>query len=542
MSISSFTSAPAAAYAERFRYPVTAPLVSVIVPVYDNWEATERCLASVLSCDAEIAIELIVVDDASTDETPEKLSRLPGVNVLRSPVNVGFVNGCNRGAAIARGRYLFFLNNDTHLYADSIAALVCRIEADDDIGIVGSKLVYPDGTLQEAGGIIWSDAFAWNYGNSDDVDRPEYNFARDVDYVSGAALLVRADLFRELGGFDERYAPAYYEDADLCFAARAHGMRVVYEPSSVVTHHEGLTAGRDVTAGMKRFYEINRPKFESKWYGVLQREHYAYSEANVRRAARRCGPAKPALLVVGRTISPDAGGSNRLRTLSSGFAAAGRRVVCLPHDLAGAEPWTSRLQNAGIEVLFRSGGDERSWHEHLAEALATVDVALIGGSELCRRYLPAIRAQRDIPVLYDASEAARSGWDAHDLHATCVARRRHDRRRAGPGRADSRGGVRPGRYRAAGERSRARHCAFLDRAARRRTGSRNRRRLDEQGEPGARTRARSAPQDASPGSAVAARAWERGRSGSAARGGVGAASPPAAPGRRSTKRRAAAPR
>ena len=130
MSISSFTSdcgaadlaaVLSAACAERLQDPVAAPLVSVIIPVYDNWEVTERCLASVLSCDAEIAIELIVVDDASTDETPEKLSRLLGVNVLRNPVNVGFVSGCNRGAAVARGRYLFFLNNDTHLYADSIA-------------------------------------------------------------------------------------------------------------------------------------------------------------------------------------------------------------------------------------------------------------------------------------------------------------------------------------------------------------------------------------------------------------------------------------
>jgi GT2 family glycosyltransferase len=429
MSISSFTSdcgaadlaaVLSAACAERLQDPVAAPLVSVIIPVYDNWEVTERCLASVLSCDAEIAIELIVVDDASTDETPEKLSRLLGVNVLRNPVNVGFVSGCNRGAAVARGRYLFFLNNDTHLYADSIAALVRRIERDGDIGIVGSKLVYPDGKLQEAGGIIWSDAFAWNYGHSDDVDRPEYNFARDVDYVSGAALLVRADLFQELEGFDERYAPAYYEDADLCFAARAHGMRVVYEPSSVVTHHGGLTAGRDVTAGMKRFYEINRPKFESKWYDVLRQEHYAYSEANIRRAARRRAAAQPAVLLVGSTISPDARGSNRLRVLANAFVETGRRVACLPHDLAGVEPETRRLQNAGVEVLFSAGGDERSWEEHLTQVLPTVDAALIVGPELCRRYLPAILAQRDIPVLYDVAGTAPSRWDAEDLGATCI--------------------------------------------------------------------------------------------------------------------------
>jgi GT2 family glycosyltransferase/predicted regulator of Ras-like GTPase activity (Roadblock/LC7/MglB family) len=409
----------AAACAARLQVDRAAPVISVIVPVYDNWTVTQRCLASVLWCDPEISIELIVVDDASTDETPESLARLPGLTVIRNTVNVGFVHGCNSGAAVARGKYLFFLNNDTQLHADSIAALVRRIEPGGDIGIVGSKLVYPDGTLQEAGGIIWADGFAWNFGKSDDVDRPEYNFTRDVDYVSGAALLVRADLFRELGGFDERFAPAYYEDADLCFAARAHGMRVVYEPSSVVTHYEGLTAGRDLTAGMKRFYEINRPKFASKWYSVLRREHYAYSEANVPRAARR-SRGKPAVFVAGSTLAPSGRGPSRLEAIANAFAAAGHRVACLPHDLAGSGPARSRLQGAGVEVILRSAEDQRDVSTFLAESLATVDAAVLVGAEAARRYLPVIRAARDIAVLYDAAESARARWDADELSATCV--------------------------------------------------------------------------------------------------------------------------
>jgi len=245
-------------------------VVSVIVPVFNQWDVTARCLASLFRCDPEISIQVVVVDDASNDETPNMLSGLPGVDILRNGSNRGFLRSCNRGSAIAGGRYIFFLNNDTELADGALRSLVDRIEGDDTIGIVGSKLIYPDGRLQEAGGVIWSDASGWNYGRLDSPQKPEYSFFRDVDYVSGAALLLPAELFRSVGGFDERYAPAYYEDADLCFAVRAAGKRVVYEPRSVVTHYEGVSSGTDLTTGIKRFQEINKPKFRSKWAGQLE--------------------------------------------------------------------------------------------------------------------------------------------------------------------------------------------------------------------------------------------------------------------------------
>ncbi len=392
----------AACRARLFRQTV-APVVSVVIPVFNQWPVTERCLYSLMLCDVDVAIEVIVVDDCSRDRTAEALAQLPGVNVVRNGVNLGFVHGCNRGASIARGRYLWLLNNDTELAPNAIRAIVDRLDSDETVGIVGSKLVYPDGRLQEAGGIIWSDATGWNYGRFDNPDRAEYNFVRDADYVSGASLCIRVDLFRSLGGLDKRYAPAYYEDTDICFAARAQGFRVVYEPTSVVTHYEGLTSGTDLSSGMKRFQAMNQPLFRGKWSDVLTNEHDSGSPERVRTAARRRGGHRRAILIVDSYVPlyDRESGSNRLRHLMTGFLDARYRIVFLPDNLAAMQPYTRELQQLGIEVLYHVDGEARRWKEMLNDALPTVDVAWICRPELCRKYLPEIRASSSIPVLYD---------------------------------------------------------------------------------------------------------------------------------------------
>ena len=392
----------AAACRERLT-AVAEPTIAVVIPAFNKWDVTRRCLESLVRCDPDVALQVIVVDDASTDETAASVAALPGIDLVRNGVNAGFVGSCNRGALLCRAPYLHFLNNDTEVTTNSLRALVRRMESDARIGIVGSKLIYPDGRLQEAGGIIWSDASGWNYGRTDSPLRPEYNFTRDVDYVSGASLMVRADLFASLGGFDRRYAPGYYEDADLCFAVRALGCRVVYEPRSVVTHYEGLSSGTDLGAGMKRFQVVNQFAFRAKWADVLDADHAAPDPGSVRCAARARGETSGAILVVDSYVPmyDREAGSKRLRLLIDGFTAAGRRVVFLPDNIAALEPYAGELQDAGVEVLHYSEGDPRRWRELLLDALSTVDAAWICRPELCRKYLPVIRAQSDIPILYD---------------------------------------------------------------------------------------------------------------------------------------------
>ncbi len=218
--------------------PVSAaPVVSVIVVVWNRAELTLACLQA-LASHRDVAFEVIVVDNASTDDTGRLLERINGANVVRNTTNLGFTVGANAGARAARGDFLLFLNNDAVLERGSLGALVEACRRSETIGAVGGKLVYPDGRLQEAGSIIWADGSCDGYGRGGDPAAPEYSFERPVDFCSGALLLTRRDVFEALGGFDERYRPAYYEDADYCVRLWRSGRSVMYQPNAVATHHE----------------------------------------------------------------------------------------------------------------------------------------------------------------------------------------------------------------------------------------------------------------------------------------------------------------
>src|SRR5881296_1432284 len=243
--------------------------ISIIISVFNQFRFTQACLASLQEHQGPERFEVIIVDDCSTDVTAEAVPRMPGVVYLRNETNSGFIVSCNRGAEKARGKYLVFLNNDTLVRDGWLSALLGTFAEEPQAGIVGSKLVYPDGRLQEAGGIIWGDASGWNYGNSDDPGKPEYNFLREVDYCSAATLMIPKLLFEAVGGFDEKYAPAYYEDTDLAFKVRRAGYKVLYQPLSEVIHYEGATGGTDLATGAKKHQEINRSTFITRWAAEL---------------------------------------------------------------------------------------------------------------------------------------------------------------------------------------------------------------------------------------------------------------------------------
>jgi GT2 family glycosyltransferase/glycosyltransferase involved in cell wall biosynthesis len=346
---------------------VERPEVSIILVTLNKVEYTYGCLKSLLAY-ADAAYELIMVDNGSTDGTLDLLSRLQNVTVLRNGANRGFGTACNQGAACARGEHLLFLNNDAELAPRSLSALLETARADPRCGAVGGRLVYPDGRLQEAGSILWNDGTANAYGRNGDPNAPEFSYLREVDFCSGALLLVRRDLFHQLGGFDERFAPIYYEDVDLCVGIRGLGLRVLYQPAGTAQHHEyGTTSGR-ATELMQR----NHARFVEKRQAEVSRQHPR--SAGSLRARERV--ARPRLLVVDdRVPTRDAGsGYPRAHALLHLLRRHEYPVTFFPcYDPTPHQPWVHEFQRAGVEVIC----DGRSFGDFAAERAGFYDVVFV---------------------------------------------------------------------------------------------------------------------------------------------------------------------
>jgi GT2 family glycosyltransferase/glycosyltransferase involved in cell wall biosynthesis len=261
---------------------------SIIIPVFNKAEFTFQCLRSLVTEINFVETEVIVINNASVDQTSQLLSAFERfIRVIENNENRGFGEASNQGAAQARGKFLVFLNNDTIVLPGWLDALVETAERDPRIGAVGPLFLHPDGKIQEAGSIVWNDGTALRYGWGASAEDRRFTFSRDVDYCSGASLLIRKELFDRLDGFDSRFAPAYYEDVDICFGVRSLGYRVIFQPAARIIHYEGATAGRDVDSGVKRFQVVNRAKFYEKWKEELKREHFADEKQNIQKAARR---------------------------------------------------------------------------------------------------------------------------------------------------------------------------------------------------------------------------------------------------------------
>lgn len=226
--------------------PVERPTVSIVIV---SWNASRLLLWTLTKLSGQhllerVSFEVIIVDNASDLETRELLGRIRGATIILAETNGGFGPGCNRGAEKARGEYILFLNPDMALMPGTITSLVETFSETEDVGVAGGRLVFPGGYLQEAGCFFRQDAqITHPYGRGcTDPFIPECSFQREAAYVSGALLLIETTLFRELGGFDDMFAPAYFEDADLCVRARQAGRRVVYQPRAIAVHSESATS------------------------------------------------------------------------------------------------------------------------------------------------------------------------------------------------------------------------------------------------------------------------------------------------------------
>ncbi|WP_423927457.1 glycosyltransferase [Dokdonella sp.] len=379
------------------------PQVSIIIPVHNKFAYTAACLRSLAAHAATTPFEVIVVDDLSTDSTEQRLAQIEGIRVLRNAQNLGFVGSCNAGASMARGEFVLFLNNDTLVTPGWLEALMRCFAEEADAGLVGARLIYPDGRLQEAGGIIFSDGSGWNYGRFEDPEDSRFMFRREADYCSGAAILLRRALFEQLGQFDSRYAPAYYEDTDLAFAVRAAGYKVFYEPDSRVVHFEGITAGTDTGSGMKRYQVVNQAKFLDKWKDALRAQPAPGTSIHVaasHRAVRRI------LIIDATTPAPDQdSGSLRMVNLMRVLRRNGCHVAFMASNRAWVEGYTSALQEIGVEVLYHPFNNDPAalFRERGAEFDAILLSRHYVASEfigLARMYAPSARLVFDTVDLH----------------------------------------------------------------------------------------------------------------------------------------------
>ncbi|HHV53908.1 MAG TPA: glycosyltransferase [Firmicutes bacterium] len=386
------------------------PEVSIIVVNWNQRELLARCLGAIRQNSGSAhTYEIIVVDNGSDDGSLEYLEVQRDVKVIRNDQNVGFTVANNQGAEAARGRFLVFLNNDTEVQPGWLDAMI-RAAGSPDVGAVGAKLVYPNGRLQDAGAIVFSDGSGWNYGRGGDPNALEFNRPRDVDYCSGAALLVKSQAFWAAGAFDPRYAPAYYEDTDLCFSLRARGWRVLYEPKAVVVHIEGATAGQELASGIKLYQTTNKEKFVAKWSSILPLQ-YPPALDRLEAAAERVRPLRVLVMDDVPPVYDRASRGQRLFQIIQLLVEEGHQVSFFCRVTLGLEHYLDILRRMGVAA---AGGavrpdDEAAIVDRLAVLLSCVepDVIWIEGYPLVLAYLDLIRR---------VAPKARVIADSVDLH------------------------------------------------------------------------------------------------------------------------------
>lgn len=249
------------------------PQVSIIIPIYNNLKITLECLLSIKKhTKGSVSYEIILADDASSNETSAILTEIANVKYIRNKKNTGFLRNANQALGFATGEYVVFLNNDTQVTAGWLSSLLDTFTKFEHVGAVGPRFIYPSGYLQEVGGALRLDGSADMLGLNEDPNQPRFLYERRVDYVSGACLLLKTELAKSLGGFSEEFLPCYCEDSDLCLRIRRAGYDVYVNPNSTIFHHLSKTTASLDEEFKLRSVTKNLAVLRNKWYDFLERQ------------------------------------------------------------------------------------------------------------------------------------------------------------------------------------------------------------------------------------------------------------------------------
>ena len=390
-----------------------SPLVSIIIPVHNNFNYTYNCISSILDSEKSISFEIIISNDNSNDETiflkTKYFKNNKNIIVYDNYKTYNFLLNCKKAAKRARGKYILFLNNDTKVHKEWLTYLLKLIENDEKVGMVGSKLIYPDGLLQEAGGIVWSNGECLNFGKGSNSDYPEYNYVKEVDYISGTSIIIRKSIWEKIGGFDKRFIPAYYEDTDFAFELRKLGYKVMYQPLSVVEHYEGISNGKELISGIKKYQVKNKIKFIDKWKNELKNQNL-----ETFMARDRCFN-KSRIFVIDRFVpnfDKDAGGRCCYMYLNL-YQRLGLQVTFLGNDFQRIEPYTTILQQKGMEILYGDTYKNETYLDNwFKDNLKYFKFVYLQRPDIGQKYIDLIRKYFSGKIFYFA----------HDLHHIRLAR------------------------------------------------------------------------------------------------------------------------
>jgi len=406
------------------------PDVSIVIPAYGQLAYTLNCIHGLIGHRSRYSAEILVIDDASRDRSGEFLPRLPCIRYHRQEANGGFIQSCNTGGKLSAGRFLVLLNNDTRVSKGWLDMLIGSFELWPNAGLVGSKMHYADGSLQEAGGIVWRDGSAWNYGRNDDPNRPQYSYARQVDYVSACSVALPVRLWRDLGGFDPHFRPAYCEDVDLAFRIRSRGREVWFQPQSRIVHYEGKSSGTDTASGVKSYQIINTKKLYLRWREPLA-GHNRFGEAAFFERERSV--RKRALVIDATTPTPDqdAGSVQTFMALQT-CISLGYKAHFVPADNWLYQPdYTGALQAIGVDCAFAPY--EIGFENYIQRYGWLFDVILAYRVGIVEKVLPLLRIHApQAPVMFHLAdlhylrmerEAQLSGDDEMRYAASLMKRR-----------------------------------------------------------------------------------------------------------------------
>ncbi|MFH1968470.1 MAG: glycosyltransferase [bacterium] len=380
----------------KWRFPkANNPLVSIVIPVCNKFHFTINCLASIF-INTDVSYEVIIVDNGSKDKTKLLGKKLKNIKVIKNEKNMGFGKACNQGVKASKGKYVLFLNNDTIVTKGWLSSLVKSIENNSKYGAVGSKLIKPDGRLQEAGSIIYSNGFTKGYGRGENPEKPEFCFLREVDYCSAACLLVRRDLFNQIGGFDDIYSPARFEDVDICMEIRKRGYKVVYQPNSIVYHYEFGSSGSQEEVG--ELDGKNRIKFVEKWGDILKKEYNDSSLSELFLRSR--GDRKKILFIDEKIPTLDKGGGYpRAHVIVSLLRELGYDITIFPLQDSLKYSSTKELQELGIEVFY---GDDLNFERFSLERKRFYDVIIVSRPNNMMQVSQYKSFLKDSILIYDA--------------------------------------------------------------------------------------------------------------------------------------------